>query len=70
MFTFHSFARANDNYQHILTNFLTTCNSDCKRKVFEEEINSAFINLFEAVLKQLQFELNEMRKEKSWLKNV
>ena len=70
IFIFHSFAKANENYQNILANFLSTCNSECKKKVFEEEINSAFINLFQTVLKQLQFELNEMRKEKSWLKNA
>jgi hypothetical protein len=69
-FTFHSFAKANENYQHTITNILTTCDAECKRKIFEEEINLAFINLFEAVLKQMQFELKEMKRDKLWLKNA
>jgi hypothetical protein len=69
-FTFHSFAKANETYQYTVANILTTCDVECKKKVFEEEINSAFINLFEAVLKQIQFELKEMKREKLWLKNA
>jgi hypothetical protein len=70
IFTFHSFAKANENYQHTMINILTTCNPECKRKVFEQEINSAFVNLIEAVLKQIQFELKEIMRENLWLKNV
>ena len=51
IFTFHSFVRANENYQNIIVNFLSTCNSECKRKVFEEEINSAFKHACENELK-------------------
>ena len=69
-FTFHSIAKANENYQHVLTNILTVCDVECKKKIFEEEINLAFINLFEVVLKQLQFELKEIKIQKAWLKNA
>lgn len=60
-----SFARSNEYYQTVVTHMLTQCNTDCKRSIFEQEINSAFINLLEAVLRQLQWELSELKKEKS-----
>jgi len=67
IFTTHSFAKSNDYYRSTLVNFLTECNSDCKRAIFEQEIQYAFFSLMEAVLNQLRFELTE-EKKKVWEK--
>jgi hypothetical protein len=67
IFTTHSFAKSNDYYRATLVNVLTECNSDCKRAIFEQEIQYAFFSLMEAVLNQLRFELTE-EKKKVWEK--
>ena len=65
-FTTHSFAKTNEYYKQTLTNILTQCNSDCQKKVFEEEVQSAFFDLMDAILNQMQFELSQQKKEKLW----
>ena len=65
-FTTHSFAKTNEYYKQTLTHILTQCNSECQKKVFEQEIESAFFDLMEAILNQIQFELSQKKKEKLW----
>ena len=36
-FTTHSFAKSNEYYKQTLTHILTQCNSECQKKVFEQE---------------------------------
>lgn len=67
IFTTHSFAKSNDYYRATLVNVLTECNTDCKRAIFEQEIQFAFFSLMEAVLNQLRFELTQ-EKKKIWEK--
>ena len=69
-FTTHSFAKSNEYYKQTITHILTQCNSDCQKKVFEEEVQSAFFDLMEAILNQIQFELSQQKKEKLWSKDL
>jgi len=68
LFCTHSFARSNDYYRATLINMLSECNTDCKRGIFEQEVQFAFFNLMEAVLNQLRFELLQ-EKKKVWEKS-
>ena len=65
-FTTHSFAKSNEYYKQTLTHILTQCNSECQKKVFEQEVQSAFFDLMDAILNQIQFELSQKKKEKLW----
>ena len=69
-FTTHSFAKSNEYYKLTLTHILTQCNSECQKKVFEQEVRSAFFDLMDAILKQIQFELSQQKKENLWSKDL
>ena len=69
-FTTHSFAKSNEYYKQTLTHILTQCNSECQKKVFEQEVQSAFFDLMDAILNQIQFELSQKKKEKLWSKDL
>ena len=63
LFTTHSFAKSNEYYKQTLTHILTQCNSECQKKVFEQEVQSAFFDLISAIINQVEFELSQKRKE-------
>ena len=63
MFTTHAFAKSNDYYQKTLVHVLTECNSNCKKLIFEQEVQQAFFALMDAILNQLRFELSQKQKE-------
>ena len=66
-FTTHAFAKSNDYYQMVITNVLSNCKtSECRKSIFEQEVNLAFFNLMDAILDQLRFELSQQKKEKLW----
>ena len=69
-FATHSFAKTNEYYKQTLTHILTQCNSECQKKVFEQEVQSAFFDLMDAILNQIQFELSQQKKEKLWSKDL
>ena len=55
----------------VITNVLTNCKTDeCRKSIFEEEVQTAFFNLMDAILNQLQFELSQKKKEKLWSKEL
>ena len=54
-FTTHSFAKTNEYYKQTLTHILTQCNSECQKKVFEQEVHKAFFVLMDAILNQERF---------------
>ena len=62
-FTTHSFAKSNEYYKTTLVHILSQCNSDCQKKVFEQEVQSAFFDLISAIINQVEFELSQKRKE-------
>ena len=68
LFATHSYGKSNEYYKQTLIHVLTECNSDCQKHVFKQEINQAIISLFEAVLNQLKWELNQKKKESLWAK--
>ena len=66
-FTTHAFAKSNKYYQMVLTNVLSNCKTDeCRKSIFEQEVHIAFLNLMNAILKQVQFEIYQKRKEQLW----
>ena len=70
-FCTHSFAKSNEYYQMVITNVLTNCKTDeCRKSIFEEEVQTAFFNLIDAILNQLQVELSQKKKEKLWSKEL
>ena len=62
-FTTHSFAKSNEYYQATLVHMLTQCNTECKKKIFEDEVHKSFFILMDAILNQLRFELSQREKE-------
>ena len=62
-FTTHSFAKSNEYYQATLVHMLTECNTECKKKIFEDEVRKSFFILMEAIINQLRFELSQREKE-------
>ena len=62
-FATHSFAKSNQYYQATLVHILTECNSNCQKKVFEDEVHKAFFVLMDAILNQIRFELAQKEKE-------
>jgi len=70
-FSTHAFAKSNEYYQMVLTNVLTNCKTDeCRKSIFEQEVQTAFFNLMDAILNQLQFELSQKKKEALWSKDL
>ena len=70
-FTTHAFAKSNDYYQMVITNVLSNCKTDeCRKSIFEQEVNLAFFNLLDAILDQLRFEISQQKKEKLWSKDL
>ena len=63
-FATHSFAKTNEYYKQTLTHILTQCNSECQKKVFQQEVQSALFDFMDAILNQIQFELSQQKKEK------
>ena len=63
-FTTHAFAKSNAYYQAVLTNVLTNCKSDeCRKLIFEQEVQIAFFALMDAILNQVRFEISQKEKE-------
>jgi len=70
LFTTHAFGKSNEYYQKTLVHLLTECNSKCQKQIFEQEVEQAFFSLFQAIINQLQFEINQKKKEKLWSKDL
>ena len=63
-FATHAFAKSNAYYQAVLTNVLTNCKSDeCRKLIFEQEVQIAFFALMDAILNQVRFEISQKEKE-------
>ena len=43
---------------------------ECRKSIFEQEVNLAFFNLIDAILDQLRFEISQQKKEKLWSKDL
>ena len=62
-FTTHSFAKSNEYYQATLVHMLTECNTECKKKIFEDEVHKSFFILMDAIFNQIRFEISQKEKE-------
>ena len=62
-FTTHSFAKSNEYYQATIVHMLTECNTECKKKIFEDEVHKSFFILMDAIFNQLRFEISQKEKE-------
>ena len=62
-FTTHAFAKSSEYYQKTIIHILTECNSDCQKLVFRQEVDKAFLELMNAILSQVKWELNLREKE-------
>ena len=62
-FATHSFAKSNEYYQATIVHMLTECNTECKKKIFEDEVHKSFFILMDAILNQLRFEISQKEKE-------
>ena len=62
-FTTHSFAKSNEYYQATLVHMLTECNTECKTKIFEDEVHKSFFILMDAIFNQIRFEISQKEKE-------
>ena len=63
LFTTHAMAKSNEYYKATLVHVLTECNTECKKRIFEDEVHKSFYILMETVLNQLRFELSLKQKE-------
>ena len=62
LFTTHAMAKSNEYYKATLVHVLTECNTECKKRIFEDEVHKSFYILMETVLNQLRFELSLKQK--------
>ena len=62
-FTTHSFAKSNEYYQATIVHMLTECNTECKKKIFEDEVHKSFFILMDAIFNQIRFEISQKEKE-------
>jgi hypothetical protein len=65
-FTTHAFAKSNEYYKQTVVHMLSECNSSCQKKIFENEVQHAFLILMDAIINQIQFELSQKKKDLAW----
>ena len=62
-FTTFAFGKSTEYFQATVVHMLTQCNSDCKKKVFEDEVHKAFFILIDAIFNELRFEISQKEKQ-------
>ena len=71
VFTTHGLARSNEYYQSVVVQALSEeCKDACKKTLFEAEIQKSVHALILAIIKELQFQLTQVQKDKSWEKGL
>ena len=63
LFTTHAMAKSNEYYKATLVHVLTECNTECKKRIFEDEVHKSFYILMDAILNQVRFEISQREKE-------
>ena len=63
LFATHATAKGNTYYKATLVHVLTECNTECKKRIFEDEVHKSFYILMDAILNQVRFELSLKQKE-------
>ena len=63
IFSTSAFGKSAEYYKQTLVHLITECNSECQKKVFEQEIKYLFYEIFEQLLEKIRMELlDEKRK--------
>jgi len=63
LFTTHAMAKSNEVYKATLVHVLTECNTECKKRIFEDEVHKSFYILMDAILNQVRFEISQKEKK-------
>ena len=63
LFTTHAMAKSNEYYKATLVHVLTECNTECKKRIFEDEVHKSFYILMDAILNQVRFEISQKEKK-------
>ena len=67
VFTTHALARTNEYYQAVIIHALSDeCKDTCKKTLFEAEIQKSVHELILTIIKELQFQLAQVQKDKPW----
>jgi len=69
VFATHALARSNEYYQAVIVQALSEeCKESCKKTIFEAEIQKSVNELILAIIKELQFQLTHLQKDRPWEK--
>jgi len=69
VFTTHALARSNEYYQAVIVQALSEeCKESCKKTLFEAEIQKSVNELILSIIKELQFQLTHLQKDRPWEK--
>jgi len=64
IFTTHALARDNENYQKIITSALNNCQQECKKNLFESDIEKSVHELMILIIQELHFQLSNFKIER------
>ena len=64
IFTTHALARDNENYQKIITSALNNCQQECKKTLFESDIEKSVHELMILIIQELHFQLSNFKIER------
>jgi hypothetical protein len=64
IFTTHALARDNKNYQKIITSALNSCQQECKKTLFESDIEKSVHELMILIMQELHFQLSNFKIER------
>ena len=64
IFTTHALARDNENYQKIITSALNNCQQECKKILFESDIEKSVHELMISIIQELHFQLSNFKIER------
>jgi hypothetical protein len=62
--TTHALARDNENYQKIITSALNSCQQECKKTLFESDIEKSVHELMILIIQELHFQLSNFKIER------
>ena len=64
IFTTHALAGDNENYQKIITSALNGCQQECKKNLFESDIEKSVHELMILIIQELHFQLSNFKIER------
>jgi hypothetical protein len=64
IFTTHALARDNENYQKIIISALNNCQQECKKTLFDSDIEKSVHELMILIIQELHFQLSNFKIER------